>query len=52
MADKKTFKWGDSEYLIDDLLSLHGNQLNHFINFARTDGKYDKQAEEGLRRAI
>ena len=21
--EKKTFKWGDSEYLLDDLLKLH-----------------------------
>lgn len=50
--EKRTFKWGDREYLLDDLLKLHAEQENHYYNFARDKGQYDATALEGLRRAI
>lgn len=50
--EKRTFKWGDSEYLLDDLLKLHAQQENYYYNFARDKGKYDEAALVGLRNAI
>ena len=50
--DKRTFKWGDSEYLLDDLLKIHAEQENNYYNFARDRGKYDETALQGLRQAI
>lgn len=52
MTEKRTFKWGDSEYLLDDLLNLHAAQENYFYNFARDRGQYDDVAIQGLRQAI
>ena len=50
--EKKTFKWGDKEYLLDDLLSLHSEQEQNYYNFARDRGKYNDEALAGLRTAI
>ena len=50
--ERKTFKWGDQEYLLDDLLKLHADQERYFYNFARDKGSYDESALEGLRSAI
>ena len=50
--EKQTFKWGDSEYLLDDLLKLHSEQEQNFYNFARTKGAYDDVALTGLRSAL
>lgn len=50
--EKQTFKWGDSEYLLDDLLKLHAEQEQNFYNFARTKGSYDDAALTGLRSAL
>lgn len=50
--EKRTFKWGDSEYLLDDLLKLHAAQENHYYDFARNRGRYDDTALNGLRSAI
>ena len=50
--EKKTFKWGDNEYLLDDLLKLHSEQEHHYYNFARDRGQYDDAALAGLRTAI
>lgn len=50
--EKKTFKWGDREYLLDDLLSMHAAQENNYYNFAKTRGQYDETALQGLRQAI
>lgn len=52
MADKRTFKWGDRVYLLDDLLALHAAQENNYYNFARDKGKYDDTALQGLRQAV
>ena len=52
MTEKRTFKWGDSEYLLDDFLTLHAAQENNFYNFARDYGQYDDAAIQGLRQAI
>ena len=49
---KKTFKWGDNEYLLDDLLKLHAEQEQNYYNFARDRGQYDDTALAGLRAAI
>ena len=50
--EKKTFKWGDNEYLLDDLLKLHAEQEQNYYNFARDRGSYDDVALQGLRTAI
>lgn len=50
--EKKTFKWGDREYLLDDLLSMHAAQENNYYNFAKTRGQYDETALQGLKQAI
>lgn len=50
--EKKTFKWGDSEYLLDDLLKLHADQEQNYYNFARARGQYDDTALAGLRAAV
>lgn len=50
--ERKTFKWGDQEYLLDDLLKLHAAQENNYYDFARTRGQYDDNALQGLRQAI
>ena len=51
-TQKKTFKWGDSEYLLDDLLRLHTQQEQNYYRFAREKGRYDDNALTGLRNAI
>lgn len=50
--EKKTFKWGDNEYLLDDLLKLHAEQEQNYYNFARARGQYDDTALTGLRTAV
>lgn len=50
--EKKTFKWGDNEYLLDDLLKLHAEQEQNYYNFARARGQYDDTALAGLRAAV
>lgn len=50
--EKRTFKWGDQEYLLDDLLKIHAEQENNYYNFARDKGQYDDEALLGLRNAI
>lgn len=50
--EKKTFKWGDSEYLLDDLLKLHAEQQHSYYDFAKNRGQYDDAALAGLRTAI
>ena len=52
IQEKRTFKWGDSEYLLDDLLKLHAEQQQNFYNFAKVRGQYDDNALAGLRAAI
>lgn len=48
----KTFKYGDREYLVDDLLKLHAQQENNFYQFAKDRANYDDEALQGLRKAI
>lgn len=48
----RTFKWGDNEYLVDDLLKLHTQQEQNYYNFAKDKGQYDEEALQGLRTAI
>lgn len=50
--ERKTFKWGDQEYLLDDLLKIHAEQENNYYNFARDKGQYNEEALVGLRKAI
>lgn len=50
--EKKTFKYGDKTYLLDDLLKAHADYQNSFYDFARTKGLYDDNALAGLRNAI
>ena len=33
--EKTTVKWGDREYLLDDLLAAHAKYEQNFYNFAR-----------------
>lgn len=49
--ERKTFKWGDQEYLIDDLLKAHMEQQNNFYDFAKAKGQYDDSALTALRAA-
>ena len=48
----KTFKWGDKEYLLDDLLKLHTQYENNYYQFAKERGSYDDEALAQLRAAI
>ena len=50
--ERRTFKWGDKEYLLDDLLKLHAEQERNYYNFAKDRGQYDDAALAGLRTAI
>lgn len=50
--EKRTFKWGDREYLLDDLLEQHAKYENNYYDFARDRGQYDAAALQGLRQAI
>lgn len=50
--EKSTFKWGDQEYLLDDLLKIHAEQEQNYYDFAKTRGQYDTEALSGLRQAI
>lgn len=50
--EKRTFKWGDREYLLDDLLEQHAKYENNYYDFARDRGQYDATALQGLRQAI
>ncbi len=52
MDDKRIFKWGDQEYLLDDLLKLHAEQEQYYYDFAKDKGKYTDEAIKGLRSAI
>ena len=49
---KKTFRYGDKEYLIDDFLTLHRELERNFYEFARKQGHYDDASIEALRQAI
>lgn len=50
--EKRTFKWGDGEYVLDDLLRLHAQQEHNYYAFAKDRGRYDETALMGLRKAI
>ena len=50
--ERRTFKWGDQEYLLDDLLKEHGAREQEFYDFAKNRGSYDSAALVGLRNAI
>lgn len=50
--ERRTFKWGDREYLLDDLLAEHAKREQEYYNFARQRGQYDDTALQGLRSAI
>lgn len=53
MADeRKTFKWGDNEYLVDDFLALHMNQEPYYYKYVRDKARYDQAAVAALRQAI
>ena len=50
--ERRTFKWGDQEYLLDDLLKEHVAREQEFYRFAKDKGSYDATALAGLRNAI
>lgn len=50
--EQRTFKWGDQEYLLDDLLKAHALQENNYYDFARNKGKYNNEALKRLKSAI
>lgn len=52
VQERKTFKWGDKEYLVDDLLAMHSAQAENYYNFAQARGNYKGDALTGLREAI
>jgi hypothetical protein len=49
---RRTFKYGDREYYVDDLLKLHADQFSHYLNFAKERGLYNDSALVGLRESI
>lgn len=51
-SERRTFKWGDQEYLLDDLLKEHGAREQEFYDFAKNKGSYDSTALAGLRNAV
>ena len=52
VQEKATFKWGDSEYLNDDVFKLHGEQKANFIKFAMERGGYTQEEIPELIKAI
>lgn len=50
--ERKTFKYGDQEYYLDDLLNMHAQQELNYYNFAKSKGQYNDEALAGLRNAI
>lgn len=51
-SERKTFKWGDQEYLLDDLLNAHREYENSFYEFAQKEGGYDQNSLTGLRESV
>lgn len=52
VQEKATFKWGDNEYLNDDVFKLHGEQKANFIKFAMERGGYTQEEIPELIKAI
>lgn len=50
--ERRTFKWGDDDFLVDDLLKLHTDYENNYYDFAEHDGKYDADSLKLLRQDI
>ena len=50
--EKRTFKYGDAEYYVDDLLKMHAQQENNFYRFAKDKAHYDDESIKGLQKAI
>ena len=51
-SERRTFKWGDQEYLLDDLLNAHREYENDFYEFAQKEGGYDQNSLVGLRESV
>lgn len=50
--ERKTFKYGDKTYYVDDLLKLHADQKHYFMNFAKDKGRYSGENLNQLQQAI
>lgn len=50
--ERRTFRWGDEDFLVDDLLKLHTEYENNYYDFAEHDGKYDADSLDLLRQDI
>lgn len=50
--ERKTFKYGDKTYYVDDLLKLHADQKHYFMNFAKDKGRYNGENLNKLQQAI
>ena len=50
--ERRTFKWGDEDFLVDDLLKLHTDYQNNYYDFAKHDGNYDADSLNLLRQDI
>ena len=51
-SERRTFKWGDQDYLLDDLLNAHREYENDFYEFAQKEGGYDQNSLAGLRESV
>lgn len=50
--ERKTFKYGDQDYLVDDAASKLREYIPSFLNFARDKGLFDQAALQTLSTAI
>lgn len=50
--NKKKNKYGEREYYEDDVLKLHGAQLENYMEYARKRGQFDEASIAKLRSAI
>lgn len=46
--ERKTFKYGDQDYLSDDFLRAHAEYKQSFLNFAKSEGLFDEASLQAL----
>ena len=46
--ERKTFKYGDQDYLSDDFLRAHAEYKQSFLDFAKSEGLFDTNALQAL----
>lgn len=50
--ERKTFKYGEQDYLSDDFLRAHATYKQSFLNFAKEKGLFDEESLKELSKAI